>query len=557
MIKNLILSKIQTLLNLLHYNGKMETNKITKKDFLKGRIEIPGPLRGDAYTVAGQALGSEEANQRSVYGITFRRAPNEAEDFKGFAKDGRMILYGVNDFVRTHLTKPITREDIDNAEEFMETAHAFGGALRFDRSVWDKVVDEHQGYLPIKIDAIPEGSTFYKNEVPVQVSSVGEGFGEIAALVEATMVGMVSNASTRATMERHLLERFKDYVKEDMPPDTPLEDRLFAAQLMLHDFGMRASSSSEESELLGKAHLLSFPGTDTFNAAYQAYKENGDTRVGSSILALAHRTVMGHNSEDDCFQNLHSIGDPIASYVADCYDFKRAVKEKLIPLALSESSKENGQIVVARPDSGDYLENILYLVNTASENGLYSTQPNGRKAMTNLRFIQGDSMDWDKMKTIMDALKEGGYSPVNCGIFGVGGWLRNTPTRDTLSVAYKLMARGEHLEPTVKLSNTRAKMSVPGPVQILRGQGEGNPSTIMHYETELNGGRNIVRTVYDGSIRGDDKFRDPLLESFSTIQQRVINGFDNSSLVQLVLSPEIIKIQDGVMNEQGRNGYQF
>src|SRR3989344_594480 len=429
------------------------------EEFVRGRIQIPKPLDADAYTVAGEALISEKPRERSVYGLTFRTSPKDAEEFKGFCDDDRMVFFGLTDYVRNNLTRRITREDVDNAERFMSTAHAFGGKLNFNRDLWDRVVNEFDGYLPIKIEALPDGSTFYPNEVAVQVTSLAKGFGEVAALIEANLVGMVSNASTRATMERHLLERFKEYAREDNPGGT--EDQvLFSAQLMMHDFGMRASSASEESEVLGKAHLLSFLGTDTFNAAYQAWVQNGEKRVGSSVLALAHRTVQGAEAEKDAFANARKSAGPggIASYVADCYDFHKAVSNELVPMAV-EASKTDKGIIVARPDSGDYCENVMYIVNQAKEAGLYSVQENGRLAMTNLRFIQGDSMNWKKMSNVMNTLRDNEYFPVNCGIFGVGGWVRNTPNRDTLSVAYKLLAKGDELKPVVKLSDTRAKMS--------------------------------------------------------------------------------------------------
>lgn len=539
---------------------KINTTKtsLDREIFAKGRVEIPGPLRGDAYTVAGEAIADVKSKQKSTYGVMFRRNPTDAPEFEGLAKDDRMVLYGVTDYIRNNLTKQITFEQIDNAEEFMKTAHAFGGPLAFDRKPWDRVVEEYNGYLPIKIDALPEGSTFYKNEVPVQVTSLDSGFGEISALVEADLLGMVAHGSTRATMERHMLERMVDYAKEDMPNAT-LEEQIFSAQLMVHDFGKRASSVPEEAEFLSKAHQLSFPGTDTFDGAYAAYSENNNQRVGSSVLALAHRIVMGSETEQECFENLRKVaGDGgLASYLADTYNFKEAIENKLAPMA-KHASETDGGIIVARPDSGNYLENTMQIIETATQNGLYTTQDNGRKAMTNLRFIQGDSMNWKKVTNTMDTQIENGYSSMNCGIFGIGGWMRNTPTRDTLSVAYKLMAKGDEIEPTVKLSDTRAKLSVPGPVQVLRGQAPNEPSTLMHYETPTSG-TNAIVNFYDASKPGNEKFGDACLETFATRQDRVVNGFRNMPLEQRVLSDEIHKIQDQVLTEHGRslNDFKF
>ena len=526
------------------------------ENFVKGRINVPKCLDGDAYTVAGEAITAARPQKKSTYGLAFRVSPKDAADLKDFCFDDRMILFGLTDYIRNNLTRPITKEQVDTAEEFMSTAHAFGGPLNFDRKVWERVIDEFGGYLPLKIEALPEGSTFYPNELPVQVTSLADGFGEIAALVEAHLVGMVSIASTRATMERHLLERMKEYAKED-DPDASDADILFRAQLMIHDFGMRACFTGEESEVGGKAHLLVFPGTDTFSAAYQAWVQNDQKRVGSSILALAHRTVQGADSEQAAFKKLRVAAGSggIGSYVADCYDFQAAVKNELLPMAI-EASKTDKAVLVGRPDSGDYLENVLFMLNTAKDAGLYTTQKNGRLAMTNLRYIQGDSMNWRKIKKVLDTQIEHGYSPVNGGIFGVGGWLRNTPTRDTLSVGYKLIAKGEDDEAVVKLSDTRAKMSVPGPVHVLRGQSVTEPSVVMQHESGYSGS-NALLTCYDGSATGNDKFKEPCLETFDTLRTRVIHEFDASTSHRRVLSDEIIRIQNETLIKHGRNADDY
>jgi nicotinamide phosphoribosyltransferase len=531
------------------------------EQFIKGRIKVPMPVDGDAYTVAGEILASPTMRDKCVYEAAARLSPKDAKDLSEFCYDDRIVLYGLTDFIREKLTTPITMQDIDDAEEFMQTTHAFGGPLPFDRKVWERVVNEYDGFLPIKIEALPEGSTFYANEIPIQVTSLDKGFGEIAALIEANLVGLVSNASTRATMERHLLERFKEYAREDNPQGTD-EEILFTARIMMHDFGMRASSTSSESEVYGRAHLLTFPGTDTFNAAYQAWAMNGKKGVGGSILALAHRTVQGWDSEQAAFDNIREAAGPggIASYVSDCYDFHDAVAKKLVPMALQASKTDKG-ILVARPDSGDYRENVRFIVEQARENGLYTEQPqNGRLAMTNLRFIQGDSMRWKKMTAVLDDLRDNGYSPVNCGIFGVGGWLRNTPDRDKLSWAYKLAAKGSDLEPVVKLSDTRAKLSVPGPVQVLRGIDAETPSVIMHYEQAPAGAFNALTVFYDGGQKDlAKKFTAANLEDFSVVQHRVLYDFDAAPKSRRVLSDEIVRIQDATMaaHDRSRSDYQY
>jgi len=517
------------------------------KKFREGRVHVPWPLRGDAYTVSGEAIASQNAREKSVYNFCNRIGPRQG--LPDLAFDDRMVFYGLSDFIRLHLTKPITHADINEAERFMASAHSFGGALNFDSRPWRRIVDSFDGYLPLNIKALPEGSTFLPNEPVIEVESEDSGFGEIAAMIEAVMVGMVSNMTARVTLERHWLERIRDWVREDLNLRSADSLRKIdqIARFFIHDFGMRASSCAEESELLGRCHLLVFHGTDTFNAAYQAWKMGAKRPTGTSILALAHRIVQGHDSEWNAFTKLYSASNDsgnaaIASYVADCYDFKTAVEQYLVPLAQAGSNTT----IVPRPDSGDYLKDVMFVVQKAIDAGLFKeVGPIGDRAhkramATNLRFIQGDSMNPRKVDAILEALADYNCCPTRWGIFGVGGWLRNTPNRDTFSSAYKLCAKGADRKPVVKLAHTPAKMSVPGPSRIIRrnengGQYNKFPTVFMYNETNGQPGQVHFNVLPDARLEyyavryrnsTEGPFLHPCIDNFETIQSRVINEFD-------------------------------
>lgn len=488
---------------------------MNKTDFMRGKIEVPWPLRGDAYTVCGGCLSSPEANAKSVYNFTNRYSPAKA--FPEVASDSRMVFYGLTEFIREHLTRRVTQEHVDNAKNFLVNANSFGGPLTFDSVTWDRVVDEYDGYLPIKIEALPEGLTWFPNEPVIQVTSLDEGFGEIAALIEAIMVGMVSIASARVTLERHWLNRLQEWCKLDGNE---------LAQFMVHDFGMRASSCASESELLGKAHLLVFHGTDTFNAAYQARQMGANLPTGTSILALAHRIVQGYDNEQEAYENLMEHAD-IGSYVADCYNFKNAVKNILIPMAKANRDKT----IVSRPDSGDYLENERFVMEQMLEHGLVEKvddEVDCVYAPTNFKTINGDSMTPRKVENVLRQRKRMGFMPTELGIFGVGGYLRNTPNRDVLSSAYKLAAKGMELTPVIKLSDTPSKMSVPGPTSLRRYEDcDDRCRQTVFLEDEFHTlGKPAYRVFFNGSLKGEDKFGDECLTSFDVLQKRTIENFD-------------------------------
>jgi len=422
-------------------------------------------LTADAYTICGNALVSPEARQRSTYYMANRYSPQKA--WPEIATDDRMVFWGLSQYILDNLKQQITHKDVLDAMKFMEQAKIGGNPLKFDYKMWQRVVDEFGGYLPITIEALPEGSIFYPHQPMVQVSSLGTGFGEIAAHVEALLVGTVSIGTARATLTGHWSEHL---VSKMMRLGYDEAEARCKVRNYIHDFGMRASSNKQESMMLGLAHLFFFNGTDTFHAANKAFQD-GVTDAGKSILALAHRVVQSYEREEDAYENL-AEQDTVGSYVADCYDYKRAVDQSLVGLALSYPNS----IVVARPDSGDAIDNALFLCRKAEENGLFKIGKFGLKDGANLRMIEGNSVNPTTLDERDDALIAAGYNPFEWGLYGVGSTLRNNCMRDSLSSAYKLNSVGTKARPVMKFSEVETKESIPGQLQLVNGICETKPN---------------------------------------------------------------------------------
>ncbi len=422
-------------------------------------VEDANPImQADAYTISGDCLVSEDAVRGSVYYMANRLSPARA--IPEIAKDDRLVMYGMSHFIKQLTDNPISYQDLVLGDEFMGQAHVGGVQMPFDRRKWSRILREYNGYLPIAIEALPDGSIYYPHQPMVQVTSLDEDFGEVAAHVESTLVGMVGCTSARATVAAHWRNHILNQIKFYCPGETLDFDSM--ANAMIQDFGARASSTPLEAKMFGMAHLLFFNGTDTFSAAYAAWL-TGERTAGKSILALAHRVVQSYDNEQDCYKNLFKQG-VVGSYVGDCYDYKRAVVRDLIPLAISDPNK----IIVARPDSGNAIENALFLCQEAVKAGLSKNGPNGIEP-TNLLFIEGNSVNPVEVDKIWAALKTAGFNPVKWGIFGVGGWLRNISTRDLFSTGYKLngiRSKGTYYTPVMKFSETTEKESFPGPIGV-------------------------------------------------------------------------------------------
>lgn len=499
-------------------------------------FKTPRLLLADAYTVGADKFQSKKAREKSIYYVTFRRRLHEINPAIYDKDDNRVIFGGLQRILEKLFYEPITHEEIDETKRFLATFKSTmvgTSEYEFPEEMWRSVVDNFNGRPPIKIKAVPEGSVVYQNEPIIQIESIDDTIinsGELAAWFESKLL-QVWAVSERITQDQHWLNKLKTMVRS-IEPDLDSETVNFLASLMLTDFGDRAGMTLEESEELGMAHLYTFPGTDNCSGAYQAWKNSGETPIGSSVNALAHRNVQGYEFEGDCYSAIYdSVGNnEIASMVSDCYDFFNAVETYLLPLAIRSSDEKNGKIVVARPDSGNPTEQVLFTCRLAEKNGLVEYKTiNGKvwKYGTHLKFLEGDGMDHATMWDIMKSMIVEGFVPYGWGLFGSGGGLRNFLKRDNLSAKYALTSMGVDNTPVVKFSETIGKTTLPGPFKLLRSEDAlRNKKTIIFdseegddYMVEYFNGANISKPF--GVGQDDD---------FLTIKNRINEQFNSMPL---------------------------
>ena len=440
-------------------------------------VPTPKPLQADAYTIGSESFQSQEAKTKSTYYLTFRRRLHDINPDLYDKGDDRIVFTGLPRILEKLFYTPVTHADIDLSIRALQTAKVTTTGLQpynFPEHLWRRIVDEFNGRPPISIRALPEGSIVYPNEPVIQITNLIPEFGELAAYPESKLAQTWASTE-RVTQARHWLKEMIRMV-HSVEPDLCLADAQFKASCMLHDFGDRAGMGIEESEEQGLYHLLTNAGTDTFCGGFQAWHWDGFTGdepspgIFLSVLALAHRNVQAYEFENDCYVNMYETAKDgeILSMVADCYDFYNAVENYLLPLAMRAKKECSGKVIVARPDSGDALEQVTWVCRLAKRHGLCTEREIGGKAWyfpTNLHFIEGDGMDFGMMKKICAALIEQGFPPYAWGLFGVGGGLRNNLKRDNLSAKYALNAM---LSPRVKFSETIGKTTLPGPFKLLR-----------------------------------------------------------------------------------------
>lgn len=103
--------------------------------------------------------------------MTFRKAPNG---------NPYNIVYGVRNIVKGILDIPVTQIELDFATDFYAAQGEKSGNSYFDRAMWQEIIDNNAGRLPITIQAVDDGTILRPGEPVMSI----KGPGELAAVYE-------------------------------------------------------------------------------------------------------------------------------------------------------------------------------------------------------------------------------------------------------------------------------------------------------------------------------------------------------------------------------------
>lgn len=342
-----------------------------------------------------------------------------------------IVTFGLQAFIKSYLLKPITKADIDEAEEVF-AAHG----VPFNRAGWDHILNKHGGYLPLSIEALPEGTVVKAGTAQVQVVNTDPTVPWLTSYIETALLRAVWYPSTVATLSR----RAKRFIKNalEITADNPEAELPFK----LHDFGARGATSAEAAGLGGMAHLVNFMGTDTVEGLMFARRFYGAPMAGFSIPAAEHSTITSwmRSGEVDAYRNmLTQFPTGLVAVVSDSYDVWNAASniwgDKLKPLVAGRE----GTLVV-RPDSGNPIHTPIEVIERLGAKFGFETNSKGYRVLPSyVRVIQGDGMNINSIRDLLQGLETRGLSASNIAM-GMGGGLLQKVDRDTCKYAMKASA---------------------------------------------------------------------------------------------------------------------
>ena len=384
----------------------------------------------------------------------------------------RTLFYGLQAILKEYLGKPISHADVDEARDLF-AAHG----EPFNEAGWRDIVDRHGGFMPIRVRAVPEGTVVPTHQALVTIESTDPSAYWVPSYLE-TMLLRLWYPVTVATISWHAkqtIRQFLERTSDDAEGQLPFK---------LHDFGARGVSSAESAALGGSAHLVNFMGTDTVSALMAARAYYHEPMAGYSIPAAEHSTITswGRTHEVDAYRNmLRQFAKPgaIVAVVSDSYDIYHAIREHW-GKTLREEVIRSGATLVVRPDSGDPVDVVHKCLVLLDEAFGHTVNGKGYKVLNHVRVIQGDGINPNSLRAILERATSAGYSTDNLA-FGMGGALLQQMNRDTQKFALKCSAariNGEWIDVYKDPVTDKGKQSKRGRMTLLRHREYGTFQTV-------------------------------------------------------------------------------
>lgn len=348
------------------------------------------------------------------------------------ARGGRypsVNFFGLQPYLQMLATTPITAEDIDEAEEF---AKAHGEP--FNREGWEIILNEHGGFLPLEIKAVPEGTLVPTRNVLCTVVNTDERLPWLTSYVETPLLRQTWYPTTVATRIFNMKKRIKEHFEKT-------SDEQFIGFALL-DFSARGCSSYGANELGGAAYLAHFLGSDSVGAVRFVNNHYFSDMSGFSVPATEHSIMCswGLDREGESFiWMIDKMGGKgkIVSVVSDTWNIFDAAKKWA---ALALYVKNSGTTLVVRPDSGDAEVVLPQVLNTLAAGFGYTTNSKGLKVLDGVKVLWGDGIDEESHMRPFHVAWDAGFAPDNIITGSGGGLMQADIDRDTSKFAFKASA---------------------------------------------------------------------------------------------------------------------
>lgn len=352
------------------------------------------------------------------------------EPRKTWGQIDKVMFFGLQIELAKLAGEVVTQAMLDEAAPLLK-AHGFDIFVEG----WQYIIDEHNGRLPILIEALPEGTLAPTSIPQLRIENTDPKCFWLVSYLETRLLRAVWYPSSVASLSFYVMNEIRARL-------AVTDGDTAGAEFKLHDFGARGVTCFDAAGIGGAAHLVSSLGTDTIAGLVFTRNFYGADMAGFSIPASEHSTMTAAGEEGELGQMrrfLQKNPDGIIACVSDSYDLMRAVKDYWGG-ALKDDILARDGVLVIRPDSGDPLEIVPDVIEALMAKFGYSLTKQGYRILPEkVRVIQGDGVNKDSIVQIMDVMIERGLAIGNIA-FGMGGGLLQKIDRDSFGYAMKASA---------------------------------------------------------------------------------------------------------------------
>lgn len=473
------------------------------------------PLKTDSYKISHWKMLPEGTDGFFSYGES-RGAGHGIK---------KTVMWGLTAIIKKYFTKQITMSDIKRAKRFADR-HLRPGAFNFEG--WKYIVEEHNGYLPLEVWAVPEGTVLDPKNVLYSVEVTDEKCAWLVSYFEPLWL-QIWYPITVASLSYQLRENIGKFWSETVD-----DDRMGGLDFALHDFGFRGVSSPESAAIGGSGHLLNFMGTDTMQAIACLYDfygldEEDDTSMPAFSVYATEHSVMCANSNAEEREDIDALEmtvrlleteGGIISSVIDTYEpyryTSRIGSKEYRERIIAACEKFPGSRYVLRPDSGDETVVPIQIIQMLMNDFGYTINKKGFKVLPDcVRVLQGDGINMDSINEILLKMRSLGISAENI-IFGMGGALLQHCDRDWMKFAQKgsgIRINGVWKDLFKDPSTDPGKQSKKGRVETVLKNGEHVSQKIEDFNDDTD------KPAMKLALRNGVLFNE---ENFKTIKNRVI-----------------------------------
>lgn len=456
------------------------------------------------------------------------------------------LFFSLQYYIKSYLLGvQVTPEKLEEAKEFY-AAH-FGNDKVFDTTMWQYIIDNCGGKLPIAIEAVPEGSIVPVKNVLMKIYNTDPHCAKIVNWVETLLMKMWAGITiaTNSLSGYEILKMHSD-----------ISGTLGGENFKLHDFGYRGVSSEETAAICGAAHLLNFNGTDTVAGIRLLQKYyNCKTMPAFSVPASEH-SVMCSGTKDGEMETIKRIIQTFptgfVSIVIDTWDTfnvctRLGQNEEIKNLILNRDGK-----VVLRPDSGDPATVLEKCLEILAEGFGFTVNEKGFKVLNpKIGLIQGDGITVFTMHSILTYLESKKWSVDNL-VFGSGGGLLQKFDRDTMKFAIKasyIEVDGQGMDIFKDpITAKGGKKSKTGKNFLYWIDGVGYITENHHTEVE-NGHKELVKVFENGELLVEQTY-DSIKERMAYDMNRLAPIFEQVEKKQLAEAEEKLKMLEALKAQE-------